>query len=276
MSVAQDTPQRNGGPQVEPLRRISERFNAHDADIIFASSDHVLFYIYRKHLESNAAAFPPAEFETRGEIVPLTEDAATLELLFQYTYPQRHPHLGDVTFDTLARLAEAAEKYEVFAAMNICSLRMKQLLPRHAAEIFSYANKHGYTDIMSEAGPLVLDTPLDEVVKGLSLQYVVPWVCYREAWSRAAFGAINSLPYPYFRDTNGSIPCRHCSFSIDRRAQFDGLWQKLGEKRSIDAMERLYIGMANLCPHVTTEVLRARLREAVSQVPTFATFLYNM
>ncbi|KAF8056508.1 hypothetical protein FPV67DRAFT_1431193, partial [Lyophyllum atratum] len=220
--------------------------NAHDADVIFVSSDEVLFYIYRKNLEPNAAAFPPAEFETRGEIVPLTEDAATLELLFQYMYPQRHPHLRDVTFNTLSRLAEAAEKYEVFAAMNICSLRMKQLLPRYAAEIFSYANKHGYADIMSEAGPFVLDTPLDETVKGLSLHLVVPWVCYREAWSRAAFMAITSLPSSFVKATDGKISCGRCpgyTRDMPSRSEFDKLWESLGEKRSMDAMERMYMGL---------------------------------
>jgi hypothetical protein len=66
------------------------------------------------------------EFETAGEIVNLTEDAATvtLELLFQFVYPQRHPNLSDSPYEVVAPLAEAAEKYEVFAAMNICGIRM--------------------------------------------------------------------------------------------------------------------------------------------------------
>ncbi|KAG5651576.1 hypothetical protein H0H81_008159 [Sphagnurus paluster] len=87
--------------------------------------DDVLFHIHRRNLETNTAAFPPAEFETKGEIVELEENAATLELLFQFIYPQHHPHLDTTPFEVLAPLAEAAEKYEVYAAMNICRVRMK-------------------------------------------------------------------------------------------------------------------------------------------------------
>jgi hypothetical protein len=57
-------------------------------------------------------------------VVDLTEDSSTLELLFQFIYPQRHPTLFDAPYEVVAPLAEAAEKYEVFAAMNICQIRI--------------------------------------------------------------------------------------------------------------------------------------------------------
>jgi hypothetical protein len=88
------------------------------------SSDGVHFSLHRKYLEATTGAFPPMEIETRGEIVNLTEDAATLELLFQFVYPQRHPSLSDSPYEVVAPLAEAAEKYEAFTAMNICHIRM--------------------------------------------------------------------------------------------------------------------------------------------------------
>ena len=53
------------------------------------------------------------------EIVWLTEDSATLELLFQFMYPQHPPELKNVDFVTVMSLAEAAEKYEVFFC-NFC------------------------------------------------------------------------------------------------------------------------------------------------------------
>jgi hypothetical protein len=52
--------------------------------------------------------------------VPLTESAEVLELLLQFMYRQRQPNLRTIEFTTLAGLAEAAEKYEVFAAIDIC------------------------------------------------------------------------------------------------------------------------------------------------------------
>lgn len=68
------------------------------------------------------------EIEPAGEMVELTEDSSTLELLFQFIYPQRHPTLSDTPYEIIAPVAEAAEKYEVFAAMNICQIRMLYVL----------------------------------------------------------------------------------------------------------------------------------------------------
>lgn len=84
-----------------------------------------MFYIHPKYLEAATSGFPPAEFQTLDEIVPLAENAATLEHLFQFVYPDRHPDLEDLEFGDLATLAEAAEKYQVYAAMNTCKGRMK-------------------------------------------------------------------------------------------------------------------------------------------------------
>ncbi|KAG6824349.1 hypothetical protein H0H92_007133, partial [Tricholoma furcatifolium] len=88
---------------------ISENFHASDADVVFRSSDNVLFHIHRKNLETQTGAFPSSEFKTNGEIVPLTEDSSTLERLFQYVYPQRHPDIKSFEFGDLYKLAEAAE-----------------------------------------------------------------------------------------------------------------------------------------------------------------------
>lgn len=91
----------------------------------FISKDGVRFYLQRKYIEANAGGFPPGEIETRGEVVQLEETAMTLELLFQFMYPQRHPNIFDLKIGTLAPLAEAAEKYEVFSAMDMCNLYMR-------------------------------------------------------------------------------------------------------------------------------------------------------
>jgi len=85
----------------------------------------MLFPIHQVNLEAHTGGFPPAGFETCDEIVPLPEDATTLELLFQFIYPKRHPDLALTPFEILCPLAEAAEKYEVYSAMNICSIRMR-------------------------------------------------------------------------------------------------------------------------------------------------------
>jgi hypothetical protein len=57
-----------------------------------------------------------------SEVIPLTEAASILEILFQFCYPERHPDLEGMQFNDLMPLAVAAEKYMVFSAMHICSI----------------------------------------------------------------------------------------------------------------------------------------------------------
>ncbi|TFK37786.1 hypothetical protein BDQ12DRAFT_607189, partial [Crucibulum laeve] len=148
-----------------------------DADLIFQSSDNIHFHIHRKYLEANTGAFPPSEFEIGGdEIVPLTESSVTLELLFSFIYPQRHPELEDVPFEIIEPLAEAAEKYQVFSAMHICHLRMKCFIPTHPVEVLSYACRHDYPLVISAAAEVAVALPLTESVQLMPPHLIMPWV----------------------------------------------------------------------------------------------------
>ncbi|KAJ6537290.1 hypothetical protein DFH09DRAFT_931013, partial [Mycena vulgaris] len=150
-----------------------------DADIVFQSCDGVLFSVHRVNLETHTDGFPPAEISTEGEICSLSESSGTLELLFQFIYRQRHPTLENLAFADLAGLAEAAEKYQVFAAMNICHIRMKEYLPNYAAEILSYAARHDYPILAAEAAPNLIEMPLVEVASILPPHILLPWVCIK-------------------------------------------------------------------------------------------------
>ncbi|KAJ7844876.1 hypothetical protein B0H14DRAFT_3868180 [Mycena olivaceomarginata] len=82
----------------------SPKFNSSSADIVFKSSDGVLLHVHRKNLEVCTEGFPPSNISTQGEVVELTETSVTLELLFQFIYPQRHPALDTTPFEFLALL----------------------------------------------------------------------------------------------------------------------------------------------------------------------------
>lgn len=69
--------------------------------------------------------FPGDDIATFNEVVDLTETSTTLELLFQYMYRQPQPILEGLDFKELSSLAEAAEKYRVFSAMEVCRLFMR-------------------------------------------------------------------------------------------------------------------------------------------------------
>ena len=102
--------------------------NAADSDITVSSSDGVLFRVHKQNLSTHSEVIPEGDFSTNEEIVPLTETSETLELLFQYMYRQPQPDITDLPFEQLSMLAEAAEKYRVFSAMEICRVLMKFVL----------------------------------------------------------------------------------------------------------------------------------------------------
>ncbi|KAJ7023721.1 hypothetical protein C8F04DRAFT_1133746 [Mycena alexandri] len=80
---------------------VSPNFNFPDADVVFKSSDGVLFRVHRKNLEVCTEGFPPGDID-------ILDESATLELLFQFMYPQRHPALDVTPFKILEPLAEAS------------------------------------------------------------------------------------------------------------------------------------------------------------------------
>ncbi|KAJ7190807.1 hypothetical protein GGX14DRAFT_381746 [Mycena pura] len=149
-----------------------------DGDVTFQSSDGVLFRVHRKNLEVCADGFPPSGFAVaNGEIIPLSETSVTLDLLFQFMYPRRHPALDTTPFDVLEPLAEAAEKYQVFPAMNICHIRLRDMVHEHPVEVAIYAAKHDYPFLISEVAPMMISMPPVDVMRILPQSLVLPWVC---------------------------------------------------------------------------------------------------
>jgi len=169
--------------------------NTSGADVSIQSSDGVIFKLHRFYLAATAGAFPGTEIGTKGEIVVLEEPEDVLQVVFQFTYPKRHPSLKGVEFNFLRRVAEAAEKYEVFSAMAICEVRLKyvifrtvlhfkdlstgfirEFLPIHAMEILKHALEHDNPDLINEASRAISRRPLHDTLKKLPLTYAFSWV----------------------------------------------------------------------------------------------------
>lgn len=105
---------------------MSSIVNDVDADVVCRSSDGLLFHVHRKNLEVCTGGFPLEAFWAGNRRqVRLPETAEVLEILFTFIYPRQHPDLAGLRFSLLTQIADAAEKYEVFAAKNICATRMK-------------------------------------------------------------------------------------------------------------------------------------------------------
>ncbi|KAF8881026.1 hypothetical protein CPB84DRAFT_1873522 [Gymnopilus junonius] len=84
--------------------------------------------------------------------------------------------------DTLAVLAEAAEKYEVFHAMSLCRLQMKTMVSSHPLKVLKHAARHDYLNLIQEAVSYLVCLPTADVAEYLPTGYAIPWVRYRELW----------------------------------------------------------------------------------------------
>ncbi|KAF5388920.1 hypothetical protein D9757_005134 [Collybiopsis confluens] len=122
------TPEPSSPPA--PSFPISKRFNLPTSNLTLQSSNLVLFKVHRLNLEMHSQVFADAADSTGGptsenEVVSLSESDSVLELLLQYMYLQPQPDLREVEWEVMKGLAEAVEKYEVYAAMGVCQQRMR-------------------------------------------------------------------------------------------------------------------------------------------------------
>ncbi|KAF9458581.1 hypothetical protein BDZ94DRAFT_83224 [Collybia nuda] len=172
-----------------PTLRVSGQFSAQDADLIFQSSDGIAFRIYSKDLHFTSAGLPPFEKEKRDGILLLTEKATTLELLFSFMNPQHHPNLASTPITDLARLADAAEKYNVFPAVSICNIHMRNnltLSQHNIPFILEYAVKHHYHDLADKAARLLLNSySPGELLANAPVDILVAWMKYTDHWNTA-------------------------------------------------------------------------------------------
>ncbi|KAJ3906151.1 hypothetical protein F5879DRAFT_798165, partial [Lentinula edodes] len=152
--------------------------NAADADVVIRSCDNVEFRLHKKNLEFLSGGFPPADTETNpNEIVRLSESGETLEILFQFMYPQRFPSLDNMKIDPLIELAETAEKYEIFALIHICELHLRSFMRQHPREILRFAAKYDHRELVKELAPILVPyLPLSELSDLLPAHLYKPWV----------------------------------------------------------------------------------------------------
>ncbi|KAG6834569.1 hypothetical protein H0H93_008883, partial [Arthromyces matolae] len=251
-----------------------------DAEITFKSSDGILFHIHKANLVACSESFTPPENSTFDEIVPLTEDSATLELLFQFIYPQPNPDLDQLKFEELALLAEAAEKYRVFPAMNLCAIFMEHPdhLKAHAEEILQHALKHNIRTLASRAAPLLLNRPLDDFVQVLPPHFVVSWflltpqcvtlaqVRYYTCWKR-----VSDLAIKHVATLNGTSPyaCRTCGQLPHEKVlnAASSICQDLVALQDLSAA----ISIPPCCPDGISKLV-AQLEASSVSIPAFADF----
>ncbi|KAF5309112.1 hypothetical protein D9619_012828 [Psilocybe cf. subviscida] len=173
----------------------SQIFDDPTCDIILESCDGVLFKLHSKYLSATSAGFSaPDQTVIDGSPVQLHESSAILEILFQFIEPPsdsrnfRYPSVVALEPTQFFLLAEAAEKYTVFAAMNACTTVMHFLTEKHPLDILNHSFKHGYKDLVQMAVPPSLHQPdLALVAQKLTAPgLLVKWLTYYSRWRKVA------------------------------------------------------------------------------------------
>ncbi|KAF7978064.1 hypothetical protein HWV62_1703 [Athelia sp. TMB] len=131
----------------------------------------------------------------------------TLELLFQFMYPPKQPDLKKIEFKQLADLAEAAEKYQVYAAMGVCNMCMSEAYLEHSLEVMIYGMRHGYADIVDKAEKKALEVSPTLAFECLTPQIYIAWTRYYAQW-QDLIGSfhrfLKTIPIHYRHDRFGS------------------------------------------------------------------------
>lgn len=244
---------------------------APDADLVVRSRDGVFFRVHRNNLQMHSEGFPGEDVQTNSEIVELSESAQTLELLFQYMYRQPQPDLSQVSFEVLAGLAEAVQKYRVFPAMEVCKMYMSMMLPSHPIEVLGYAARHEISNLYNEAAPLTIETPLAMALVNLGETNALRWALYREQWLdvlKVVYADTGVVMHKGGFDT--------CENWVPFRAEvMSSFGTKLSNLKEVARIFREHKHTLDRCTHCEIRAKRwqSRIDERVSCVRQFSEFL---
>jgi len=217
------------------------------------------------------------ESSSDSEVVQLTETSTVLDLLLQYTYRQPQPDLKKADFETLAGVAEAAEKYQVFAAISWCKLLMESAVPKHPLAVLNYATRHDYPEIMDVAAKETIGIAADEVAAILSPTYLLPWYRYHQSWLKALQGAYldsaqSISSHDHWIPARGSIETSCDKWAI-ACAQ---IMRRLGANpESLKRLEYVFAGPEVPCIYSSTPLQkwRERAEHERDRIPLFSTFI---
>ncbi|KAJ7598140.1 hypothetical protein C8J56DRAFT_814433 [Mycena floridula] len=156
-------------------------------DMVLESSEGVKFGAHNQFLSCYSEAFPSTGEGVvilPDDVVKLSENTEIVTLMLQFMHPKPPPELHELPFSTLAQMAEAAEKYRIYAAMTSCKLLMRQAAMRHPLEVMLYAITHGYDDLLEEASPCSISLKEADVFSQLDgrLDIYSAWTLYKQEW----------------------------------------------------------------------------------------------
>ncbi|KAG6827211.1 hypothetical protein H0H92_012752 [Tricholoma furcatifolium] len=231
----------NGMPNLKP-QEIS--VTSQRGSVKVMSSDGITYYLDPDSIRVCAEGLLQGELK---ELIAVPLDSTMLALLVQFIQRSPHPDLSTVDDITLLQIYEAASKYKVFAAINLCQMRLNDLfaqqgsLESHTAVVMKYALLLKDYELVDKAAVLLVGKlSLAGAVKFLGLSEGIAWrqgiYCAQwDAVSRRAFSTVASqrkVSRETKRLRNGRyIKLRKCDYcqSGEADAITIGILRRLGE-----------------------------------------------
>ncbi|KAJ8496792.1 hypothetical protein ONZ45_g12296 [Pleurotus djamor] len=123
---------------------------------------------------------PPSVSKLHSEQVQLSESSEVLNVLLQYMYRQPPPDLYELEFEVLEQVAEAADKYRVFFAIDACKRAMRDAIPSYSFQVLNWAVKHKHTQLIDEAAEYTIHMSSDNMKDALALSIQGAWITYHK------------------------------------------------------------------------------------------------
>ncbi|KAL4264990.1 hypothetical protein AB1N83_000283 [Pleurotus pulmonarius] len=137
-------------------------------DVIIKCSDGTSHGAHARNLEFHCDSFPLRSFDSDLDLnnpveeIIVAEDGETMALLCKFIHRQKQPDLETLEWAQFARLAAAVEKYGVFAAMEVCKMKMSSLIETHPYDVYLYASAAKNVNLSTKALGLCMEShPLE-------------------------------------------------------------------------------------------------------------------
>ncbi|KAJ7576141.1 hypothetical protein C8J56DRAFT_973192 [Mycena floridula] len=196
-------------------------------DLSLLSSDGVNIGAHKANMGLFSEGFPTVDalqqMSVPGlETVSLDETGVILKLLVQFLHLQPLPECSDIDFNTLLKLAYAAEKYLVYSAMLLCKLKFSddRLYKIYPAQVLSYATRHRYTALADQVAPWTRDVKAKWLFETSqeNVTVLAAWTLYHEHQADVKVQYIASV------SKFGTCKQTYCRNRPDVTANFRSLW----------------------------------------------------
>ena len=94
-------------------------------DTVVRTSDDVEFGAHAANLLKYSDAFPGMDVRAGHATIRLEETAEVVDILLRFMHGGRQPALSALAVETLAALAAAVERYQVYSAVELCKAHMR-------------------------------------------------------------------------------------------------------------------------------------------------------